>query len=76
MERSETKMDLEMLPCYSLRGILYVPHYNRQDKYVRPGYGREHFEEYSWMALAALGARKVMQPLWSRSWIKEIKNGK
>jgi hypothetical protein len=69
-------MDLQMLPCYSLRGVLYVPHYNRQDKYVRPGYGKNHFEEYSSIALLGLGAKKLLQPLWHRSWIKENLNDK
>ena len=75
-EKEDPKAELVMTPCYSLNGILYVPHYKKQT-YVRPGYGRTHLEEYSWLALLSLGAKKIMTPLWDRQWMKEeFKDGK
>lgn len=65
MEKAASLMPVEMQVCYKLKGILYLPHYNRIGRYVKPGSA----DTYSRAELIMLGAEKVAEPLWSRSWV-------
>lgn len=65
MEKAASLMPVELQVCFKLKGILYLPHYNRAGKYVRPG----SEDVYTRAELVMLGAERVTEPLWSRSWI-------
>lgn len=51
---------------YVLKGITHLPHYERRNAYVSPGYGRKHRETLTSEQLVARGATPEMMPLWSR----------
>jgi hypothetical protein len=51
---------------YELNGLTYLPHYRQVNCYVRPGYGRAHFEEMSAMQLIFAGAKTSTEYLFTR----------
>jgi len=51
---------------YTLNGITYLPHYRHVNAYVKPGYGRAHFEEMSAAELIFAGAITSTEYLFSR----------
>lgn len=63
----------ELIPktVYQLDGIMYVPHYQDDEKFVGPGYNLVHFKEYTQDELVSMGARSATYPLWSRARAKK-----
>lgn len=55
---------------YVLKGITHVPHYEKRNAYVSPGYGRKHREVLTSEQLVARGATPKMMPLWSRPGVR------
>ena len=51
---------------YTLNGITYLPHYRQVNCYVRPGYGREHYETHTAAQLVNAGAITSTEYLFSR----------
>lgn len=51
--------------AYQLRGLTYLPHYER-NFYVSPGYGRSHLIGFSETELKMAKATKLVVPLWPR----------
>jgi hypothetical protein len=70
MSTKESLAEVVPQPCYELGGILYLPHYNKEHVYVSPGYPEFHTNTYTRTELVMLGAVKVMNPLWPRSWLR------
>ena len=66
MEHS--KAEVIPIQCLKFNGIVYLPHYQDENRYVRPGYGVSHYETYSGLELIALGAAVTSLPLWPRAW--------
>jgi hypothetical protein len=62
---TEKRVEPEMVTCFVLRGITYVPHYI-EPVYVRPGYGSHHFDTYSASELTLLGAQREVRGMWPR----------
>ena len=51
---------------YTFNGITYLPHYKNVNEYVRPGYGREHYETRSAAQLIFAGAKTSTEYLFTR----------
>ena len=51
---------------YTLNDITYLPHYKKINCFVRPGYGRQHYEELSAMQLIFAGAKTSTEYLFTR----------
>ena len=51
---------------YTLAGITYLPHYQKLNCYVRPGYGRQHYAEYNAAQLVNAGAITSTEYLMNR----------
>lgn len=51
---------------YKLGDIIYLPHYKHVNTYVRPGYGREHFDTYTAAQLIFAGAKTWTEYLFTR----------
>ena len=52
---------------YTLAGITYLPHYVKRNCYVKPGYGRKHYAEYTAMQLVNAGAVTSTEYLLTRA---------
>ena len=65
MEHS--KAEVMPIQCLKFNGITYLPHYQDENRYVRPGYGVSHFDTYSGLELIALGAAVTSLPLCPRA---------
>ena len=59
-------METDVCIAYTLRGILYLPHYSER-VYVSPAYGVSNFDTYLGIELKALGAKPVEVALWKRN---------
>lgn len=66
-----SKADMMTQQALSLNGILYLPHYQEQNRFVSPGYGLTHWLTFSGIELIALGAKVVNEALWLRGWGKK-----
>jgi hypothetical protein len=51
---------------YTLAGITYLPHYIKKNSYVKPGYGRQHYCEFTAAQLVNAGAITLTEHLFSR----------
>ena len=62
----------EVMPqqAIELNGIVYLPHYQEQSRFVAPGFGINHWLTYSGIELMALGGRIINEALWLRAWGK------
>ena len=56
----------EVQTVFTLGAITYVPHYKIKGKFVSPGYGKHHFNDFSAQELMDLGAKIGAAYLWSR----------
>ena len=85
--QAKTTTDTDYYVTYELRGVTYLPHYNKPC-YVGPNYSAfeglydrdgdkcyftDKSREYSEELLISLGAKKVVQSLWKRPSHKAIK---
>lgn len=52
---------------YTLAGITYLPHYIKRNCYVKPGYGRQHYAEFTAAQLVNAGAITSTEHLFTRA---------
>ena len=57
----------DIIPCYWLHNVQYVPHFTEEQIFVAPG-GVERTEKY----LIDRGAIKSTDYLWERHWLKSF----
>jgi len=72
---SEEKAELIPQPIFFLRGVPYVPHYNKKHNWVGPG-NEQHRKIYTTTELTEVGARLKTMMLWKRSWTEEVEGWK
>jgi hypothetical protein len=51
---------------YTFNGITYLPHYVKRNCYVKPGYGRQNYAEFTAMQLVNAGAITSTEYLFTR----------
>jgi len=61
-------VDLYQKVAYELHGIIYLPHYVIEHRYVSPGFGVTNDNLYTEKELKDAGAERQVLMLWSRSW--------
>lgn len=61
----------EAQTVFRLGAIMYVPHYKLDGKFVSPGYGKHHFNDFSAQELMDMGAKIGAAHLWTRIAKKE-----
>lgn len=62
---TEKRMELDLVSCFQLNSVLYVPHY-RTANFVGPGHSTDNPIEYTAAQLVMAGAQRILQPLWPR----------
>lgn len=73
----EPKEELEPQPVFYLRGVPYLPHYNKKHHWVGPG-DEQTRKIYTTTELTEANAKVDIKPLWVRyaDWTKEVKGWK
>ena len=59
-------VDKSSFIVYTFNGITYLPHYIKRNCYVKPGYGRQHYAEFTAMQLVNAGAITSTEYLMNR----------
>jgi hypothetical protein len=59
-------VDKSSFIVYTFNGITYLPHYIKRNCYVKPGYGRQHYCEFTAMQLVNAGAITSTEYLMNR----------
>lgn len=54
--------------AYTLRGVIYLPHYLRKDRFVKPGCSRSQPDTWTSKQLEAHGAQALLINLWPRKY--------
>jgi hypothetical protein len=74
---NEVKEELEPQPVFYLRGVPYLPHYNKKHHWVGPG-DEQNRKTYTTTELMEANAKIGVTPLWVRyaNWTKEVKGWK
>ena len=73
----EPKEELEPQPVFYLRGVPYLPHYNKKHHWVGPG-DEQTRKIYTTTELTEANAKVDIKPLWVRyaDWTKEVRGWK